>query len=303
MKKFDEIFNSVKNNNIKTIAVAAAEDEPVLEALKEAILMGLANTILVGDKNKIEKIAESIDFDISNIVVVDEINPKNAALEAVKLVRNNRAQIIMKGLLNSADFLKAVLNKEFGLRTGKILSHVSVFKVDKIDKLILMTDGGMIMDPSFEEKVMILENTVPVCQALEIEMPKAAVVCAVEVINPMMQPTMDAAALALMSQRGQIKNIIIDGPLALDNALSEESAKHKGIKSQVAGQADVLLMPSIECGNIMWKTLTYMGESENAGIVMGAAAPIVMTSRSDSKQTKLNSIALALLVGNKQEAS
>ena len=156
--------------------------------------------------------------------------------------------------------------------------------------------------PTLEEKIAMINNTIPVCQALEIEDPKAAAVCAVEVLNPSMQPTLDAASLAIMSQRGQFKGITVDGPLALDNALNEDAARHKGIKSPVAGHADVLLMPNIECGNIMWKTLVYMARCEIAGVLMGAAAPVVITSRSDAPETKLNSIALALLIaGNKDK--
>lgn len=298
MKTFNDVFANIKENEIKTIAVAVAEDEPVLEAIREAINLGLAKAILVGDQEKISQLANKIDFDLKDVRVIDEKDTRKAALEAVKLVSNKEAHVLMKGLIGTADFLRAVLNKEFGLRTGRTLSHIAVFKVDKIDRFILMTDAAMNMYPTLEEKIVLLENTIPVCNALGIEFPKAAAICAVEVVNPAMQPTLDAAALSMMSQRGQIKGITVDGPLALDNAISEESAKHKGITSSVAGKADVLLMPNIETGNVMWKTLTYMGESQNAGILMGAAAPIVMTSRSDTPETKLNSIALGLLVGN-----
>ncbi len=298
MKNFQDIYNKILEGQRKTIAVAAADDEPVLEAVKQAIDKGLADAILVGNADNIKKIADKIDFNLDNVRVIDEKDTQNAALEAVKLVSNKEAHILMKGLIGTADFLRAILNKEFGLRTGKTLSHVTVMKVNKIDRFILMTDAAMIMYPTLEDKVKLLENVVPVCNALEIKSPKAAAVCAVEVVNPSMPPTMDAAALTLMSQRGQIKGIAVDGPLALDNALSEESAKHKGIISEVAGKADVLLMPNIESGNIMWKTLTHMAETNNAGVIVGACAPIVMTSRADEPETKLNSIALGLLMAN-----
>lgn len=298
MKTFSEIFTNIKEKEIKTIAVAVAEDEPVLEAIKEAINLGLAKAILVGDEEKITQIANRKDFDLKEITIIDEKDSKKAALEAVKLVSNKEAHVLMKGLIGTADFLRAVLNKEFGLRTGRTLSHIAVFKVDKVDRFILMTDAAMNMYPTLEEKIILLDNSIAVCNALGIQSPKAAAICAVEVVNPSMPPTLDAAALAMMSQRGQIKGIIVDGPLALDNAISVESARHKGITSPVAGNADVLLMPNIETGNVMWKTLSYMGECETAGILMGAKAPIVMTSRSDTPETKLNSIALGLLVGN-----
>lgn len=298
MKTFEDIYRKVAMADRKTIAVAAADDEPVLEAVKQAIEKGLANAVLVGNEENIRNIAEKIDFDLDKVRVIDAKDTIDAALEAVKLVSSNEAHILMKGLIGTADFLRAVLNKEYGLRTGKTLSHVTVIKVDKIDRFILMTDAAMNMYPSLEDKVKLLENVVPVCEALEIESPKAAAICAVEVVNPAMPPTMDAAALAMMSQRGQIKGITVDGPLALDNALSEESARHKGIVSPVAGKADVLLMPNIESGNIMWKTLTHMAEANNAGVIVGAAAPVVMTSRADEPETKLNSLALGLLMAN-----
>ena len=273
-----------------------------LEAVKEAVQMGIAEATLCGDEAKIRQIAEEIELDVNKVTIVNEPDIRKSAEAAVKLVHNGEAQLVMKGLIGTADFLRAVLNKEWGLRTGKILSHVAVFDSVKLDRLILMTDAAMVMYPTLEEKIAMINNTIPVCQALEIEDPKAAAVCAVEVLNPSMQPTLDAASLAIMSQRGQFKGITVDGPLALDNALNEDAARHKGIKSPVAGHADVLLMPNIESGNIMWKTLVYMARCEIAGVLMGAAAPVVITSRSDAPETKLNSIALALLIaGNKDK--
>ena len=302
MKSLREVRDCLLTREKKRIAVAAAEDRPVLEAVKEVIQMGMAEATLCGDEAKIRQIAEEIELDLNKVTVINEPDIKKSAEVAVKLVHNGEAQLVMKGLIGTADFLRAVLNKEWGLRTGKILSHVAVFDSVKLDRLILMTDAAMVMYPTLEEKSAMINNTIPVCQALEIQDPKAAAVCAVEVLNPSMQPTLDAASLAIMSQRGQFKGITVDGPLALDNALNEDAAIHKGIKSPVAGHADVLLMPNIECGNIMWKTLVYMARCEIAGVLMGAAAPVVITSRSDAPETKLNSIALALLIaGNKDK--
>ena len=296
MKSLREVRDSLLEREKRRLAVAAAEDRPVLEAVKEAIELGIAEATLCGDEQKIREIAEEIELDVRKVDIVNEPDIKKSALAAVKLVHDGQAQLVMKGLIGTSDFLRAVLNKECGLRTGNVLSHVAVFDSVKMDRLILMTDAAMIMYPSLEEKIAMINNTIPVCRALEIEHPKAAAVCAVEVINPSMQPTIDAGSLAIMSQRGQFKGITVDGPLALDNALNLDAARHKGIKSEVAGQADVLLMPNIECGNIMWKTLVYMARCEIAGVLMGAAAPVVITSRSDAPETKLNSIALALLV-------
>lgn len=296
MRTFEEVFEKVKGKGGRRIAVAAAADKPVLEAVRDAIELGLASADLVGDERKIREIADEIGLDLDRVTIYDEIDVKKAALQAVKLVHDGHASVLMKGLIGTADFLRAVLNKEAGLRTGKTLSSVSVIKSPKVDRFIFMTDGGMVMYPTLEEKVQILQNVLPVCTALEIEQPKAAAVCAVEVVNPAMQATLDAASLALMSQRGQIKGVTVDGPLGMDNALSEEAAEHKGIRGEVAGKADILLMPNIEAGNVMYKSIVYMGEAETAALIMGAAAPIIMTSRADSPRTKLNSLAVALLI-------
>lgn len=298
MKTFKEVFECIKGGEPKRVAVAAAADEPVLEAIREAVDMGLAEADLVGDEKEIRRIAENIGLDLSKVRIIHEPEPAAAALAAARLVHERTASVLMKGLIGSADFLRAVLHKEFGLRTGKTLSSVVLIESEKMDRFILMTDGGMVMYPTLEEKVQLLHNTLPVCKALGITEPKAAVVCAVEVVNPSMPVTLDAAALSVMSQRGQLKGVAADGPLALDNALNEEAARHKGISSPVAGKADILLMPDIEAGNIFYKSLVYLSDAATGALVMGAAAPVIMTSRSDSPETKLNSIAAALLVSN-----
>lgn len=296
MKTFQEVFEKVKSKGGMRVAVAAAADEPVLEAVKDAVDMGLASADLVGDAEIIRNLAEKIGLDLETVTVHHEPDAKAAAGKAVKLVHDGKASVLMKGMIGTADFLRAVLDKETGLRTGRTLSSVAVIESPQMDRLILMTDGGMVMYPTLEEKVQILQNVVPVCRGLDISQPKAAAVCAVEVVNPAMQATLDAAALTVMSQRGQIKGILVEGPLGMDNALSEEAARHKGIGGAVAGKADVILVPNIEAGNIMYKSVVYMAQAETAALIMGAAAPIIMTSRADSPKTKLNSIAVALLV-------
>lgn len=296
MKTFQEVFEKVSAKGGMRVAVAAAADEPVLEAVRDAVNMGFASADLVGDEAVIRSLAEKIGLDLGSVVIHHEADPKAAALKAVKLVHEGKASVLMKGMIGTADFLRAVLNKESGLRTGRTLSSVAVIESPVLDRFVLMTDGGMIMYPTLEEKVQILHNVLPVCRGLEIDQPKAAAVCAVEVVNPAMQATLDAASLTMMSQRGQIKGILVDGPLGLDNALSEEAAKHKGIGGQVAGRADVILVPNIEAGNMMYKSAVYMAQAETAALIMGASAPIIMTSRSDSPKTKLNSIAVALSI-------
>ncbi len=299
MRSISEMRERVLDAPRKTIAVAAAADLPVLEAIKDAVEAGAADAVLVGEQPLIEKYLHELGLKGGRIEILDEPDARKAAAKAVQLVRDGVAQVLMKGLIGTADFMRAVLNKEYGLRTGQELTHVSVFEVPKIDRLIIMTDPAMHTYPELGEKIKMLDAIKQVSTALEIDHPKVAVVCAVEVVNPAMQSTLDAAVLAKMSDRGQVKGMTVDGPLALDIALNEEAAAHKGVTGPVAGQADALLMPNIETGNVMWKTLVYMAEAGIAGAIVGAAAPIVLTSRSDSPSTKLNSIVLALLMAEK----
>lgn len=295
-KSFDEILEKVKARETKTVAVAVAQDEPVLQAVKDAKEKGIANAILVGDKEKIVAVAEKVGLNIADFEIVDEKDIKKAALKAVELVSQGKADMVMKGLVDTATFLRSVLNKEVGLRTGKLMSHVAVFEIEAFDRLIFLTDVAFNMYPTLKEKVDIIKNAAAVAHALGIEEPKVAPLCAIETVNENMPATVDAALLSKMSDRGQIKGCIVDGPYALDNALSEAAAKHKNVKGAVAGKADILLMPNIETGNVMYKTLTFTTNSKNGGILVGTAAPVILTSRSDSHETKMYSIALAALV-------
>ena len=296
IRTFDEVIQKVKSKKMKIVAVAVAQDEPVLEAVRDAKANGIANAILVGDKEEIIKIANKIDMNVDEFEIIDEKDMSAAALTAVKLVSSGKADMMMKGLIDTASFLRAVLNKEVGLRTGKQMSHIAVFEVPGYDRLLFITDAAFNMYPELKEKIDIVKNAVQVAHALDIEVPKVAPICAVEVVNPAMPATLDAANLSKMSERGQIKGCIIDGPLALDNALSEEAAHHKKISGPVAGKADILLMANIEAGNAMYKCLTYTTNSNSGGLLAGAAAPVIVTSRADSPETKMNSIALAALV-------
>lgn len=296
VKSFNEVIEKVKNLSTKTVAVAVAQDEPVLEAIRDAKKNGIANAILVGNKEEIVSIGERIGMNMDEFEIVDEKNSKKAALKAVELVSTGKADMVMKGLVDTATFLRAVLNKEIGLRTGKQMSHIAVFEVPGIDRMLFLTDAAFNMYPELKEKIDIINNSVNVAKAIGIDMPKVAPICAVEVVNPAMQATLDAAALTAMNQRGQIKGCIVDGPLALDNAISEEAAAHKKVSGPVAGKADILLMANIEAGNAMYKCLTYTTEAKNGGLLAGAAAPVIVTSRADSPETKLNSIAIAALV-------
>ncbi len=299
IKSLQEVLEKAKSQQTKKVAVAVAQDKPVLEAIRDAREQGIADAILVGDKVKIEAVAKEIGMDLTKFEVVHEENVVKAALKAVELVSSGKADMLMKGLIDTANFLRAVLNKEVGLRTGKLMSHVGVFEIPNLDRLIFLTDAAFNMYPELKEKIDIVKNAVTVAQAVGIETPRVAPICAVEVVNASMQATVDASILSKMNDRGQIKGCIIDGPLALDNALSVEAANHKGITGPVAGKADVLLMPNIEAGNIMYKTLTYTTECKSGALLVGTSAPVVLTSRNDSHETKMNAIALAALVASK----
>lgn len=300
-KNFEELFSQLKAVSTKKLAVAVAQDEPVLEAVNLAKDRGVVDSILVGDKAKIEKIAKNIDMDLSKFEIIDEEDPQKATLKAMELVSTGQADMVMKGLIDTATFLRGVLNKEVGLRTGKLMSHVAVFEIDGIDRLILLTDAAFNTYPDIKAKAQIINNSVMVAKACGIEYPKVAPICAVEVVNTDMPATVDASLLSKMNDRGQIKGCIVDGPLALDNALSEEAAHHKSIKGEVAGKADILLFPNIEAANVMYKALTYTAKTRNGGILVGTSAPVILTSRADSCETKVNSIALAALVAESKK--
>lgn len=302
MNKFVDIIKYAQeyadNKGPKKIAVAFAQDEDVLLALKAAVKERICAPILVGDREKIIEISNEINFDLSNVEIIDEKDGVAACRQAVSLVSSGKADIVMKGLIDTSIILKAVLDKEIGLRTGNILSHAAVFSVDTYHKFFIVTDAAMSIAPNAEEKRQIVENTVKLSKALGADVPKVAVICAKEKVNSKMQATLDAAELVEMQKQGKIAGCIIEGPYALDNAISKEAAQLKGIEGKAAGDADILLMPNIEAGNILYKALTYLANADNAGIILGAGAPIVLTSRADSDKAKLNSIALSVLVSS-----
>lgn len=296
IKNFNEILQKVQQQSTKKVAVAVAQDKPVLEAIRDAKNNKIADAILVGNEEKIKSIAKEINMNIEDFEIIHEPDMKKAALKAAELVSTGKADMLMKGLVDTANFLRAVLHKEVGLRTGKLMSHVAVFETDKFDRLLILTDVAFNMYPDLKEKAQMIENAAAVAHSMGNECPKVAAVCAVEVVNPNMPETIDASLLAKMSDRGQIKGCIVDGPFAIDNALSEEAAKHKKVTGPVAGKADILVLPDIQAGNIMYKTLTYTTDAKNGCLLVGTSAPVVLTSRNDSHETKMYSIALAALV-------
>ncbi|AAO37006.1 phosphate butyryltransferase [Clostridium tetani] len=296
IKNFNEILQKVQQQSTKKVAVAVAQDKPVLEAIRDAKNNKIADAILVGNEEEIKSIAKEINMNIEDFEIIHEPDMKKAALKAAELVSTGKADMLMKGLVDTANFLRAVLHKEVGLRTGKLMSHVAVFETDKFDRLLILTDVAFNMYPDLKEKAQMIENAAAVAHSMGNECPKVAAVCAVEVVNPNMPETIDASLLAKMSDRGQIKGCIVDGPFAIDNALSEEAAKHKKVTGPVAGKADILVLPDIQAGNIMYKTLTYTTDAKNGCLLVGTSAPVVLTSRNDSHETKMYSIALAALV-------
>jgi len=293
MKTLNEILEKAKSNKAVTLAVAAAEDEHVLDAVITATELGIIKPVLIGNKDKITEICQKLSFDISKIKLIEENNPANASAIAVKLVKSGQAGILMKGLVSTSDLLKAVLHKENGIRKSEVLSHVAIFETPFYHKLLGISDVAMNITPELKEKVAIVNNIVQVFNSIGIANPKVAILAAVEVVNPAMPATVDAALLTSMNKRKQIKNCIIDGPLALDNAVSKESAIIKGINSEVAGDADILICNAIEAGNVLYKSLNFLGGANVAAVIMGAEVPVVLTSRADSEKAKLHSIALA----------
>lgn len=275
------------------MVLAASEDAHSLSAVAEAAKQKIIKPVLVGDREKTLGLAEILNLDIGKFDHVQADDPQEAVIKSVKMVHDGKADVLMKGKVGTSLMLKAVLNKEYGLRTGNLLSHFAYFEVDTYHKLIAVSDVAMNIAPNLNEKIGILNNAVRVLNNLGIKKPKVAVLGAVEKVNTEMDATLDAALLSKMNQRDQILNCIVDGPLAFDNAVSFESAKHKEIKSEVAGDTDLLLMPDIEVGNVLYKTLVFFARAKVASMIVGASAPIVLTSRSDSEQAKFDSILLA----------
>ncbi len=296
MRTIGDIVETARKSGRKRIAVAAAQEASALEAVVDAWMNGLAEPILVGDTAAMDALAGKLGLDLSRFERVAAKEPGQAAAEAVRLVREGEADVLMKGIIDTSVLLKAAFNKDKGINAGRLASHVAVMEVATYHKLLFVTDAAINIAPDLEAKLDIIANAVQASRSLGVEQPKVALLAAVEKVNPERMPcTAEAAIITQMARRGQIKNCLVDGPLALDNAVSAESARIKKIDSEVAGDADVLVAPDIEAGNVLYKCLLDLGGAKGAGIVMGAAAPIVLTSRADSAQTMLASIAFAAL--------
>jgi phosphate butyryltransferase len=291
-----QMVDLVKGGKTKRVAVACGQDPDIIDALARAVNEKLAVAILIGDKAKTEALAKEHKIDPKIFTLIDEPDYKKAARKAVEMVKQGEADVLMKGLIDTAVYARAYLDKENGLMTGATVSHVGVFEVPNYPRLLIVTDAAQIPYPDFGQKVEMINHAVAVAKKLQIETPKVAVLTATEKVNPKWPCSLEGAQLSKMADRGQIKGCIVDGPLSLDAAVSPECAKGKGISSPVAGYADILVTPDIQAGNILYKCLTQLAHAELGAMVIGTSAPVILTSRTDSDDTKFMSIVLAALM-------
>jgi phosphate butyryltransferase len=282
----------------KMVAVTAPHEPEILQSAQDAQNEGIANCTLVGDRDLIRKLAAQQQIDITKMMLIHEPDPKTAARKVMELVRMGHADLAMKGKLETGEFLRAALDREMGLRVGHLFTHVAVFEVPGFNRFLFVTDSGVVVAPTLEQKVEIVQNAIMVAQRLGVQEPKVAILAATEMVNPKIPTTMDAANLAKMADRGQIQGGLVDGPLALDNAISPESVAIKGIKGPVAGFADILVTPDVEAGNLLAKAITYFAKGKMAGVVVGGKSPLIVASRSDPHETKLVSMALGVLLAS-----
>ncbi|MGQ9683189.1 MAG: bifunctional enoyl-CoA hydratase/phosphate acetyltransferase [Anaerolineae bacterium] len=293
---FAEIVDAAHRCGPQRVAIAAADDKDTLQAAHAAANERIADSILVGDGATIRSLAHELGIPLDAMQIIDVPDPQQAAVQVMELVRTGQADIAMKGHIDTGDFLRAALDRASGLRTGRLFSHVGVFEIPGFDRLLLMSDAGVVVAPDIVQKAEIVKNSIQVAHALGIVEPKVAILAATERVNPKIPTTLDAAYLAKMADRGQITGGIVDGPLALDNAISAKSSSIKGIRSPVAGQADILIAPDIEAGNMLAKAITYFARGRMAGLVVGGQAPLIVASRSDPHDSKLVSMAIGIVM-------
>ncbi|MGL5347658.1 MAG: bifunctional enoyl-CoA hydratase/phosphate acetyltransferase [Peptostreptococcaceae bacterium] len=300
IKSLDEILKQFNGKGQSVLSVAAAEDKEVLMAVKDAVEQSIIIPILVGDENKIKEISSEIEFDLTNIRIISTSSIEESAKVAVQLVSNKEADFVMKGILDTSVLLKSVLDKEYGLRTENLLSHVMIYELENYHKLLLLTDGGMNISPNYKQKEQILQNSIKAAKSLDMDTVKVACIAAKEKVSTKMPATIDADMLENACREGKFgDDVIVEGPLAFDLAISKEASKIKGFKSEISGDTDVLLVPNIEVGNGIGKSFTYMAGAKSAGVVMGAKSPIVLVSRADTHESKLYSIAYGALISKK----
>lgn len=298
MKNIENLIKFKDKIKGKIIAVVNAHEKTVLQALNKACDLVEIKPILIGDEIKIKKLINDEKLDFKNLEIINIVDDTLAAEKAVLLVRENKANLLMKGLIDTKIILKAVVNKEKGIRNNKLLSHVTMAFFPSLSKPLFLTDCAMIISPTVEQKIQIIDNALDLVKKLEINNPKVAIISAVEKPNPNIKSSIDAVEIIEHYNRLGNTNFLIDGPFAIDNVISKESAKIKGITSEVANEPDILLFPNIDAGNVFYKTAVYLANAKAAGVIIGAKAPIVLTSRSDSLESKLYSILLAGVYSN-----
>jgi len=296
IRNFAQTLEAARQQPPQIVAVASPEEEDTLRGLEEARLLGLIQPHLFGDFAQLSCLAEKIGLDLTNFTIHEATSNEQAAFAAVSFCREGQAEVLVKGFLPTPIFLRAVLHKERGIAAGGFLSHVAIFQLPSLDRLLFITDGGMVVLPVLTQKLAILQHAVEVAKAMENANPKVAVIASVETVSAEIPATVDAAILTTMWRRKQIKGCIVDGPLALDNALSREALVEKGIDSPLGGKADVLLMPNIESGNVLGKSIVHLASGIMAGVVMGAKVPIVLVSRVDPPESKIYSLAVSALL-------
>ena len=296
--KYEQMLVTCRNMKPIPTAVAHPCEEFALSGAIEAAHLGIIAPILVGPRNRIEAVAKSAGIDLSGFEIVETPHSNASAAKAVELLREAKAELLMKGSLHTDELMAAVVSREGGLRTGRRISHVFVMDVPTYHKVLMITDGAINIAPTLEDKVDICQNVIDLAISLNIKHPKVAILAAVETVTSKMPATIDAAALCKMAERGQITGGILDGPLGFDNAISKEAAERKGIHSDVAGDPDILLAPDLEAGNILAKQLSFLTNADSAGIVLGARVPIILTSRADSVRSRIASCAVAALAAH-----
>ena len=302
-RSFDELKEKAleygRQHGRARLGVAAADDSCALQAAEDAYKLELVEPVLIGHPDRVREAAAQADVDISNWKLIEAPGPIEAARRAVQLVRTKDVDFLMKGKLGTADLMRAALDREAGIRAGRLMSHIALLWTPKLKRLLCMSDGGIVLNPTLEQKVDIINNSVDAMHKLGWEKPNVAAVCAFELVNPAMPQTIDAAALAKMNDRGQIRGCVVDGPFGFDNAISELAAERKGVTSPVAGKADLVVFADIDVGNVFYKALYFMaGESQNAGVLVGSQVPIVMASRADGADTKRNSIIVGTVIAH-----
>ncbi len=295
-RNFADIIEAARARGPRTMAIAVAQDKEVLAAAQAAYEDKIANSILIGDSEQIKKLAAENGINLTGMQLLDEKNSGLAVRRAVEIVARGQADMLMGGRVNVANVLHAALDSKIGLRIGKLLTHVAAFEIPGFDRIIWVADAGVMVAPTLEEKIQIVQNAIDVVQKVGISEPKVALIAALEMVNPSMPATVDAANLSKMAERGQIRGGLVDGPLGLDNAISPAAAKAKGIRSAVAGQADILIAPDIEAGNMLVMAISYLAGGRTAGVVVGGKAPIILASRDDVPHERLASVALGSLL-------